>query len=120
MYWDFEWYPICGHYFWDNNVGATLICNKLGHNSGAVFRHPGEKYIHSSFKVGKCDINDNLLNCSGGCNDYKVGGYCGNQNMDDVANGNPGARCDKHHGPKISIQCHDNKQRSSVSCDAGN
>ena len=120
MYWDFEWYPICGHFFWDNNVGATLICNKLGNNSGAVFRHPGEKYLHSSFKVGKCNINENLLNCTGGCNDYQVGGYCGNQNMNDVANGNPGARCEKNYGPKISVQCHDSKHVGSVSCDSGN
>ena len=120
IFWDLKWHPICGQYFWDNNIGATLICNKLGYNSGVVSRMYGEKYSTDAFKIGMCKINDNLTNCSGNCNDYRVGGYCRNSNMKDIANGRPNARCDKSSGPKISIQCLNNTEKDSVSCDAGN
>ena len=120
IYWDLKWHPICGHYFWDNNVGATLICNKIGYDSGVVSRVYGETYSADSFKIGMCNIHDNLSNCSGNCNDYRVGDYCGNSNMKDIANGRPNARCGKSFGPKISIQCLNNTEKDFVSCDAGN
>ena len=25
-----EWYPVCGHWFWDDEHGATTICKLLG------------------------------------------------------------------------------------------
>ena len=31
-----DWYPICGHYFWDNDHGATAFCRKLGSTSGLL------------------------------------------------------------------------------------
>ena len=119
IYWDYEWYPICGHYFWDGNVGASLICSKFGYESGVVLRKSGETYSYDSFKIGKCNTNDDFKNCKGGCNDYRVGDYCGNENIKDVANGRPGNRCDKDYGPKIAIKCLNNTNRDSKSCDGG-
>ena len=124
IFWGVQWYPICGHYFWDNDVGAKLICNKLGYPSGQVFRNidilkPKETYSEDSFKIGKCKINDELENCSGGCNDYQAGNYCGNENIKDVANGNPGARCEKNHGPRITIKCLGDEGKRST-CHGGN
>ena len=28
-----EWYPICGHYFWDSDDGVTIFCKRLGFHS---------------------------------------------------------------------------------------
>ena len=66
------WVPICGHYFWDNNHGAELFCQKLGYKSG----QPGAKSPLPSdgVKIGKCYYGDIWPNCSGGCNDHSIGG----------------------------------------------
>lgn len=86
---------------------------------GTVFRKPGENYLVDSFKIGKCNQQDELKNCSGGCNDYEAGDYCGNENIRDVANGNPGARCEKNYGPKITIECVGIRENDST-CHGGN
>merc|ERR1712039_1111068 len=31
-----NWFPICGHWFWDNANGANLFCQKLGSQSGQL------------------------------------------------------------------------------------
>lgn len=36
VYYGGEWYPICGYYFFDNNVGATTFCKMLGFDVGTV------------------------------------------------------------------------------------
>ena len=36
VYYNGSWYPICGHYFWDDDQGATNFCQKLGATSGSV------------------------------------------------------------------------------------
>ena len=120
IFWDSKWFPICGHYFWDNNNGASLFCNKLGYNNGTVHRNEnGEKYEVDSFRVGFCYKEDKWKNCKGGCNDYQAGGYCGNGNINDRGNGNSGARCEKYHGSKITIECQNGIENRSVSCHGG-
>ena len=120
IFWDSQWFPICGHYFWDNHVGSTLFCKKLGYESGNVHRAENEeKYAVDSFRVGFCNEDDEWENCRGGCNDYQAGGYCGNGDIKDRGNGNSGARCEKNYGIKITIKCLDWVENNSVSCDGG-
>ena len=110
---------LCAH-FTSRTKRVLPFRQKLEYNSGVVSRLYGETYSVDSFKIGMCNIHDTLSNCSGNCNDYRVGDYCGNSNMKDIANGRPNARCGKSFGPKISIQCLNNTGKDFVSCDAGN
>ena len=55
-----------------------MFCNKLGYRDGNQW-HPKESpsYDTDAFRVGKCKETDtSLMKCTGGCNDYKIGGVC--------------------------------------------
>ena len=121
IYWNSQWFPICGHYFWDNYIGSSIYCKKLGYSDGIVLGSENdEKYVVDSFRVGKCYENDAFTSCSGGCNDYEAGGYCGSKKFWDRGNSNrETARCEKHYGPKIRIKCRDGNESISVSCRGG-
>ena len=70
------WSPICGHYFWDNNVGASLVCQKLTSNpasTGLVIQRTDKPLEKDAIRIGKCLSNDQWLSCSGGCNDLGIG-----------------------------------------------
>ena len=41
VYFNNQWTPICGHWFWNNNIGATLFCQELGYNSGVITKKHG-------------------------------------------------------------------------------
>ena len=100
--------PICGHYFWDNQEGAKLFCKKLGHNSGNFSgKGSGEIYSIDSFRIGKCNSGDKWESCSGGCNDYQVGGACSN---------NPPVKCERDQAVKITIECKGGKSTQISSC----
>ena len=62
VYFNEKWVPICGHWFWDNNIGATLFCQKLGFESGII----NERFelTNDGLRVGKCDSGDAWLQCS--------------------------------------------------------
>lgn len=78
IFWDNLWSPICGHYFWDNQDGATKFCQKMGYASGEHTRLD-KAYSVDAFRLGKCNENDEWdTKCSGGCNDYEIGGSCSN------------------------------------------
>merc|ERR1712146_145446 len=52
------WYPICHHYFADNNYGATVICKSLNFASGTI-KKTNEKNKHvDAFPIGKCSKAD--------------------------------------------------------------
>ena len=72
---DDTWYPICGHYFWDNNHGATAFCNKLGYPEGWI-SETGLTYSEDSIRVGKCEEGEYLMDCTDGSNTYETGGSC--------------------------------------------
>ena len=95
-----KWSPICGHYFWDNDYGASLFCQKLNstYTSGIVKKHYSIPLASHGIRVGKCTRQDNsLLSCTGGCNDLQVGGVCSN---------NPnGAKCGVGQGATHEIEC---------------
>ena len=77
IFWNHVWSPICGHYFWDNHIGATKFCQKLGYISGKQSRNG---YLKSAaICVGRCLENDDWdTKCSGEFNEYLVGPQCHN------------------------------------------
>ena len=70
--WNGEWVPICGPWFWNNQEGAKLFCQKLGYEGGN-YDKKNEAYSKDSFSIGQCKAGDTWLNCTGGCNTYKKG-----------------------------------------------
>ena len=75
------WSPICGHYFWDNDYGATMFCKQLNatFDSGIVIRRPDKPLESDAIRVGKCQndtIDTQWLQCTGACNDLGKGNGC--------------------------------------------
>ena len=62
-----DYRPICGHWFWDNNDGATTFCKKLGKTSGTVKQVRGE-YDEDAFHIGRCNAGEELDKCTAGDN----------------------------------------------------
>ena len=88
-----KWSPICGHWFWNNNNGATLFCRKLNpiFKSGKVIKRTNKKLESDAVRVGMCRNNDQWLQCKGGCNDLGKGNGC--------------AKCDAGQLASIEIKC---------------
>ena len=77
VYLDKKWNPICGHYFWDNEIGVGKFCNEVGYSKGSINeKKRGEEAKRPHFKIGKCEDVDNFPFCKGGCNGMDVGGKC--------------------------------------------
>jgi len=38
IFFDGEFHPICGHYFWDKQENAKSFCSKMGHTGGELFK----------------------------------------------------------------------------------
>ena len=88
-----KWSPICGHWFWDNNNGATLFCQKLNpiFRSGKVTKRRDKKLESDAVRVGRCGKTDQWLKCKGGCNDLGKGNGC--------------AKCAKGESASVEIKC---------------
>merc|ERR1712028_49015 len=77
-----NWYPICGHFFWDNNHGATTVCQELGYGgfSSGTRQHVRDTYSADSMPVGECSAGQALTSCNQGGNDWGNleynGGWC--------------------------------------------
>ena len=93
VYFNEKWVPICGHWFWDNNIGATLFCQKLGFESGAINERFELK--NDGLRVGQCNSGDAWLQCSR-CNELQVGGQC-----------DGGGSCNRGQTAAFSISCFD-------------
>ena len=93
MFFNGRYRPICGHFFWDNNIGATLFCQQLNGNSykGKVTRRTDITLESDALSIGKCNEGDQLLSCSGGCNENELGSLC--------------ADCDAGSPASIEIAC---------------
>ena len=77
IYFSGMWIPICGHYFWNNNIGATLFCQQLGQKTGIVKQESIAGQVplpDDGFRIGECNENDTWQQCTGGCNDHTIGG----------------------------------------------
>ena len=71
-----KWIPICGHNFWNNNIGATLFCQQLGYETGIVKQESIAQQVSlpdDGFRIGECKTNDTWGQCTGSCNDHTVG-----------------------------------------------
>ena len=94
------WWPICGHFFNDNDHGATLFCKQLNskYERGIIVdKSMTDTIPMQSVMVGNCTENDtrasNLKSCSGGCNKYGLGRDCANLS------------CSAGHGQRVKITC---------------
>ena len=78
-----KYHPICGHFFWDNDDGATTICKALGFSRGTRWTTE-DKYDVDAMPVGKCKAGEPLTKCTGGGNawgDFNYrDGYCNRGN----------------------------------------
>ena len=59
-----NYYPICGHHFWDNKNGATTICKALGF-AGGTKQLTRTKYTLDAMPVGECKADEPLDKCTG-------------------------------------------------------
>ena len=100
IFWDNQWIPICGHWFWNNDIGASKFCEKLGYDSGTIQKST-EKYSRDSFGLGQCNNDDPWPYCTGGGNSMVVG---------TVGN------ADCTPGPKVFIDCNGGATLSPRSC----
>merc|ERR1711971_132686 len=78
-----QFYPICGHYFWDNDNGADLFCRELSYQyrSGEITHGRRgvlpQRLNKDAVSIGKCYKDDILKSCTGGgCNNLQIGGEC--------------------------------------------
>ena len=111
VYWNNSWNPICGHYFWNNQIGARLFCEKMGYTSGKHFgKDSRESYSVDSFKIGRCKEGDRIDRCSSGCNYYKLGGSCSYFGK---------SSCEKGEPVKFSIECSGGGSIATSSCILG-
>ena len=100
FFWEGRWSPICGHWFWDNQNGATSFCRKLGYTSGDQSRSYA-RYDEDAIRIGRCRYGESLEACTGGCNERGVGDGC--------------AACSVGNNVAITISC-DGRVPSSSSC----
>ena len=88
-----QWVPICGHWFWNNDIGASLFCQKLGFESGNIKNRltlPSD-----GLTIGQCNKGDKWLECSyKDCHKLQIGGTCNN-----------GGSCSKGQKAAVSIDC---------------
>ena len=67
-----QWVPICGHVFWDNNVGYNLFCQEKGFKSGKkAHRVPLNA---DGLRIGLCKEGDPFPNCTSAKNNKMVVG----------------------------------------------
>ena len=64
-----------------------------------------QRYSEDSIRVGDCRVGENLMNCTGGCNEYQTGNGC--------------AACSKNQDVSVRITCADQGDIVS-SCLEGN
>ena len=62
VFFDDQWVPICGHYFWNNNVGSNLFCQEKGFKSGKIVHRIPLK--SDALRIGTCHDGDTFPNCS--------------------------------------------------------
>lgn len=71
-----KYYPICGHFFWNGDHGATAVCNLLGFENGKVAITQA-KYDVDAMPVGLCKAGEELTKCTGGWNAWGNFAYRG-------------------------------------------
>jgi len=101
-----KWYPICGHYFWDDNNGATKVCQQLGFSSGKKDKKKSPAYSKDAMPVGECKSGESLTACTDGGNAW---GNFGWRNND----------CRKGKKVRCLVKCYGGGNQKSHSCASG-
>ena len=101
FFWNAKFYPICGHWFWDNEYGANSFCQKIGYKSGTI-EETEKIYAEDAIRIGKCHAGEQLELCSGGCNDKGIGNGC--------------AECAAGESVGFTIKCDGYSQEHSITC----
>ena len=103
IFYDGQWYPICGHYFWDGNTNAaTTLCKQLGFASGTPTKTE-TKNSKNAMPVGRCNANEPLTACKGGGNAW------GNLNY-------RGTYCHKGQAVGVTVKCTGGSNQLASSC----
>ena len=89
------WAPVCGHYFWNNDIGAGAACQSMGYASGTVIKSRHTLSEPGGLYIGECSEDEQLGRCSRGggeryCPRNSVGG-CG--------------RCEAGEPAGVSVSC---------------
>ena len=75
------WYPICGRWFWDNDYGASLVCQALSRGRGCTSGtslSAQNAFSTDAVAIGQCQSSDtSLYSCSGGYNHWDTWAYHG-------------------------------------------
>ena len=72
-----QWWPICGHYFWNNDNGATTWCRMFGFAKGTK-TITKEVLRADAMPVGNCREGEPLTKCTAGENHFgDLEGYSG-------------------------------------------
>ena len=76
------WYPVCGYSFWNNLIGAAIICEAL-ELEGGTLQQENTPYTVDAMPVGACNVGEPLDACTlsppteRGWGDFGVrGGWC--------------------------------------------
>lgn len=59
-----DWRPICGHWFWNTNDGATTVCQSVGYTTGVVHKISAQLNA-SAVLIGACNAGEPLGSCTG-------------------------------------------------------
>lgn len=73
IYWNGNWYLLCGHCFENGTDGVRKFCNVLGYENGTIKRDHNVTYAHDAFFKGRCEENDTWPDCNGLCPVTKLG-----------------------------------------------
>merc|ERR1719422_1033998 len=105
VFYQSAWYPICGHWFWNNNNGATAVCKKLGFAEGTVTRDESTSFQTEAMQIGMCRSGEQIIGCTGGCNEWGVlPASC--------------ISCSPGTGIGVKVTCHGSGQPRVHSCQA--
>jgi len=107
IFWDGAWIPICGHHFWDDSVGAEIVCSMLG-GSGGTVKNLGATYESDAMPVGRCQMGNLLTQCT-----MNEGSPFGNLDYN-------GVQCRMGEEVAIRIDCQDPPPMSASCKDGSN
>ena len=106
IFWNGNWWHICGHHFWDNSEGVNAFCRKLGYYSGSINpRQSGRKSRENAFWIGKCERGDIFPTCTGKCNKKTLGGVCKERSILGILPIPGGSNCDAGEHIIASVNC---------------
>jgi len=95
-----EWYPICGHWFWNSNDGATIVCQKLGFDLG-THQELDAPFTKDAIQVGRCNPGEELTSCTAGGNSWPTV-------ISECESGQPGG--------SVTVTCQGGSEHKQATC----